>query len=253
MSKAKKIVITVIAVLLVLSLAAGFFVPRIMLYAAIKSLGEYPELPVTIITEEQIVAVDYGETQRIEEHGMSMEIPAHLVKGKSIDKTVRYIEPVEEDEKFKTSIIISTPSDLQDLNIIKDGTFDTDTGLSVDMSRIRKGFEAMGGPLPDSGFNTYKRIYLLKDDDYSFWNFNQGAAYFAISYMRSILPGFSRLEIFEMDDKCGFITYFSSSNMCIIDVYSKNDLNKNYTFSIRHKESESYLVYSVLSSIEIVD
>jgi len=107
----------------------------------------------------------------------------------------------------------------------------------------------MGGPLPDSAYNTYKQMYLLTDDDYSFWNFNQGAAYFAMNTLRSVIAVYDRIEMFETEDLCGFINCSDWKPQYILEIYHKDDLNTVYNIIISREDIE--LVYAVLDSVEI--
>lgn len=250
MTKTKKMILIIVSIILFLAIAAWFLVPRILVYIGVKTFDTIEEISVSTVSAETIANAEYGEMQRIEADGISLEIPADFVQ-KELDNPdiglVIYHSPMREDKSYAHSIMVLTPTDMSDLNFLQEGVFNSDTGVEMSQEQLQKGFEAMGGPLPDSAYNTYKRTYLLTEDDYSFWNLNQGAAYLAASALRSVTLTYDRAELFETDNICGFINFSDEKGSCIAEIYSKDDLNTVHTLI-----TDTDLIYTVLDSVEIV-
>ena len=236
MSKAKKIVITVIAVLLVLSLAAGFFVPRIMLAVATSTIINDVVEPATYFTEFDVRNED---VQTIDNGHIAIDIPKELVKTEtSVDSVVIY-----RNTDKSISVLMMSPEDLSDLNLMLEDTMEetmSSGNVSISTKQLRKGFEAMGNGIPDSAYNTYKCCYLTSKEDNSFWNFNQAAAFLVAGTLKSTAAQYGPVQIYETDTICGFIS------TGLLEVYSTDDLNTVTGILVKGMDSND--VYAIMNS-----
>ncbi len=250
MSKTKKVILIIAGILLFLAIAAWILVPRILVLIGVKSIDMIEEIPVSTISAETIANADMGETQRIEADGISLEIPADLKREKHDLDALVYRSPVEnEDETPEHSILVIGASDMHEVSFTQSEAIETPMLVKLEQKKVLKGFEAMGMPVPDSAYNTFKMAYTLTEDDYSFWNLNQGMAYFAGNALQEVVMLYDRVELFETEDLCGFINYSDEKTQYILQIYSKDDLNTVYDVVVRSQNPD--LVYAVLDSVEI--
>lgn len=250
MSKTKKIILIIVGIILFLAIAAWILVPRILVLIGVKSIDMIEEIPVSTISAETIANADMGKTQRIEKEGISLEIPADLRQEKHDLDALVYRSPVEnEDETHEHSILVMGASDMHEVSFTQSEAMETPMLVKLELKKVIKGFEAMGMPVPDSAYNTFKMAYTLTEDDYSFWNLNQGVAYFAGSALQEAVMIYDRVELFETEDLCGFISCSDKKSQYILQIFSKNDLNTVYDVVIRSEDPD--LIYAVLDSVEI--
>lgn len=250
MSKTKKVVLIIVGIILFLAIAAWILVPRILILIGVKALDDIEEIPVSTISAETIANADMGETQRIEAEGISLEIPAELKQEEYDLDTLVYRSPVEnEDETPEHSILVMGATDMHEVSFTQSEAMETPMLVKIEQKKALKGFEAMGMPVPDSAYNTFKMVYTLTEDDYSFWNLNQGVAYFAGRALQTVVLLYDRAELFETEDLCGFINCSDKKSQYILQIYSKDDLNTVYDVVIRSEDPD--LVYAVLDSVEI--
>ncbi|MBR6616477.1 MAG: hypothetical protein IKL00_01215 [Oscillospiraceae bacterium] len=245
MPKAKKIVITVIAVLLVLALAAWFFVPRILLYAGSKAILSNIGEAATYFTEYDVRNED---VQTIDNGHIAIDIPKELVKNeKKINNLVIY----QNTEKTK-SVLLANPEDMSELNLLNGENMQevlSSAKISIGMEQLRRGFEALGNGLPDCGYNTYKCIRLLDKEDNSFWNFNQAAAFLVAGTLKEMSTIYDIEQIYESDDICGFVFYSLRSNGTYrvgLEIYRTDDLNTVSTVMLTVENLED--AYAVMNS-----
>ncbi|MBR2912803.1 MAG: hypothetical protein IKK51_02400 [Oscillospiraceae bacterium] len=250
MSKAKKIVITVIAVLLVLSLAAGFFVPRIMLAVATSTIINDVVEPATYFTEFDVRNED---VQTIDNGHIAIDIPKELIKKDENFYNLSIYKNADES----ASIILMDPLDLSDLNIMREGMIldsmiheaKTPTKISISSKQLLRGFEAMGNCIPDSAYNTYKCCYLTSKDDNSFWNINQASAFLVAGSLKSIMATYGPMQIYESDSICGFVSVTLESDGIsrgLLEVYSTDDLNTVTGILVKGMDSND--VYAIMNS-----
>lgn len=250
MSKTKKIILIIVGIILFLAIAAWILVPRILVLIGVKSIDMIEEIPVSTISAETIANADMGETQRIEKEGISLEIPADLRQEKHDLDALVYRSPVEnEDETPGHSFLVMGASDMHEVSFTQSEAMETPMLVKLELKKVIKGFEAMGMPVPDSAYNTFKIAYTLTEDDYSFWNLNQGVAYFAGSALQEAVMIYDRVELFETEDLCGFISCSDKKSQYILQIFSKDDLNTVYDVVIRSEDPD--LIYAVLDSVEI--
>ena len=245
MPKAKKIVITVISVLLVLALAAWFFVPRILLYAGSKAILSNIGEAATYFTEYDVRNED---VQTIDNGHIAIDIPKELVKNeKKINNLVIY----QNTEKTK-SVLLANPEDMSELNLLNGENMQevlSSAKISIGMEQLRRGFEALGNGLPDCGYNTYKCIRLLDKEDNSFWNFNQAAAFLVAGTLKEMSTIYDIEQIYESDDICGFVFYSLRSNGTYrvgLEIYRTDDLNTVSTVMLTVENLED--AYAVMNS-----
>ncbi len=224
MSKLKKIVITVIAVLLVLALAAWFFVPRILMAFGTGTITENISEPATYFTEYN---VHNENTQTISNGHISIDIPADFAQ----ESTDYENAAIYRNQAGNLSVLLSQAEDLHELNLMNEGTFQETVSsgdISVSMEQLRKGFEAMGNGMPDSAYNLYKCCHLTSKDDNSFWNLNQAAAFLTAGSLKEIAVSYGNTQIYETDEICGFISYNINDESIYkfqLEIYTADDLN----------------------------
>lgn len=250
MSKTKKIIITIIAVLLVLSLAAYFLVPRVLL--AIGTRAILPDVGESAIyfTKYDILAED---VQTIDNGKIAIDIPADYVKREFEEGSEISMQIYHSADKSYT-VLFGMPDDLSGLNLLDPENFDStvsDLKFSIGMEQLKSGFEAIGNGLPDSAYNTFKCMALLDSEDNSFWNFNQATAFLVTGTLKTMLVGYAETEICENGDICALINYYSQENAddpvkAILEIYDKNDLNTVNTVLVAAPDRDG--IYEVLNS-----
>ncbi len=244
MKKSTKIIITIVSILLVLSLAAWFFIPRIYISLGTKAILPDVGEAATYFTAYDVRSED---VQTISNGHIAIDIPADFAVNKELESTIIYRNADE-----TASILIIEPSDMSDLNLLAADSFsETVTGLQgiYAVDQIRKGFEQLGNGLPDSAYNTYKCIHLLDEDDNSFWNFNQGLAFLITGTLKGIVPAFGEVEIYETEDICGFVEVSvqeDGSTSGWLTIYRADDLNT--VSGVKFKGMDRETIYAVMNS-----
>ncbi len=245
MKKTTKIIVTIVSILLVLGLAAWFFIPRIYISLGTKAILPDVGEAATYFTAYDVRSED---VQTISNGHIAIDIPAEYVQ-----KDVELNSPIIYQNSEKTaSILLTAPDDRSDLNLMNADSFsETVSGLRgvYSVNQIRKGFERLGNGLPDSAYNTYKCIHLLDEDDNSFWNFNQGLAFLITGTLKGIVPAFGEVEIYETEDICGFVEVSVQEDGSIsgwLTIYRADDLNT--VSSVKFTGMDRETIYAVMNS-----
>ncbi len=245
MTKTKKIIITIVSILLVLGIAAWFFVPRILLALGTRAIVSDPVgESATYFTAFDVRSED---VQTIDNGHIAVEIPTDFQEYKTHENSVIYRNGEE-----TASIVLIGASDMSDLNLLAADSFgETVTGLqgTYSVEQIRKGFERMGNGLPDSAYNTYKCVYLLDEEDNSFWNFNQGLAFLTAATLKQATPAYGDVEIYESDEICGFVHVQEAEDGTasgLLEIYSVDDLGT--VSSMIFKGVDRNTIYAVMNS-----
>ncbi len=244
MNKTKKVIITVVSILLVLGLAAWFFVPRILIFLGTKAiLPDVGEAAVYFTAYD----VHAENVQTIGNGHITVDIPSDFEMNKEFDGGVVYRNADE-----TASILITEPSDMSELNLLAADSFsETVSGLQgvYSVNQIRKGFERLGNGLPDSAYNTFKCVYLLDEDDNSFWNFNQGLAFLTAGTLKQTTPAYGPVEIYETDEICGFVhveEHEDGTATGLLEIYRTDDLGTVSSMIIKNTDRET--IYAIMNS-----
>lgn len=255
MSKAKKIVITVIAVLLVLAVAAWFFVPRIMLAVATSTIINDVGEAATYFTEYD---VRNDNVQTIDNGHIAIDIPKEFVKK---DENLYELTIYQNADK-SASVILVDSMDLSDLNMMQESMIQesrvqeamSPAKISISSKQLRRGFETMGNGIPDCAYNTYKCCHLTSKDDNSFWNINQASAFLVAGSLKSIAATYGPVQIYENDSICGFISATVESDGTakgLLEVYSTDDLNTVTGILVKGMDIND--VYAIMNSARAID
>lgn len=258
MSKAKKIILTIVIIIVSLAILAWIFIPRLLILFAAKQVTPDVGPAAEYFTEydKTIINVDY--TQNISHDGLTITLPGNFVEHElTLENTIMYILPAEGEEAAQESIVFMAVSDLSDMNLFSEENMAELTGGMLDKfatNRLMKGFEALGHGFPDSAYNTLKSTALLSEDDYSFWNVNQGFAYVISGMIKNTSFMADHNYIYENEDICGIIHVRElPEDECkyyiVADMFSTDDLGSAHGLLIKTNHLD--LAYAMINSIII--
>lgn len=250
----RKIIIVIAAALVILLAVVYFWVikPRIELNNLIceflPEVGEGAEYFTEYDTVDDSMVT-------LETDVLSVDIPADYVQ-KDIGEldAVMYHDSNNDDLSV---IVMTSDTDLSGMSFFYRDNYDdvSDEEYETIVKYLKEWFGALGNGLPDSAYGTYKCMYLLSDDDRSFWNIGQNIAFGIMGIMRESVPMWGdEIYIYETDDKCGFVhvSYPTDTRECYwvtVDLYSTDDLNAPYTVMINTESLEE--AYAMVNSITI--
>ncbi len=240
--KKKKTIALVGIIVVLMTVAALVLVPRIRLYNAVKDidLGPVGEMFTQYdVTDDNLV--------RIEEEYCYISIPVdYEYEEKDVIKTYKY----SEDE----AVSFSNDTNEEALVFLQDSfgesleLFD----IEMQMKDLKKGFEDLGYGIPDNEYNTVKNMYLLNEDDYSFWNYNKGLAYALTARMKSETMWMSKQYIYEREDMYATVlARLWEDGKCYYyaTVYNPDDLNESFVIIIRTYDEQKAM--AILNSVEL--
>lgn len=253
MTKKKGITIAIIivSVLLVGYLALGVFLPRILLAVVVNKATDVGE-GASSFTHYDVTG---DNTKEINNGKMTISIPEGYIEK---DMGERECQMYTADESQKYTIVLMDPLDMSYMNLLSEENLEnSDINIKLGSEQIKKGFEKLGKGCPDSGYNTYKCIYLLEEDDYSFWDLEKGMAYSVAGFLKHVSPSWGTVYIYDNGDVCGFvhINELSDPNKAkyrgTLELYSKSDLNTVSTIMIMANTAEE--IYAVANSARIIE
>lgn len=257
MSKAKKIILTIVIIIISLIILLWVLGLRLVIWYAAKQVTPDIGPAAEYFTEYNVTMNTVDYVQDISHNGLTMTIPGNYVQEElSLKNTVMYVLPHEE-ETATESVVFMASSDLSDMNLFSEENMATYTGGMLDKfaaNKLMKGFEDLGHGLPDSAYNTFKSTSLLTADDYSFWNWQKGFAYVVSGMIKntSFLGDYN--YIYETNDICGIIhvrelTEQDYKYYIFADMFSTEDLGTAHGLLIKTNDLE--MAYAMINSITI--
>lgn len=133
MSKAKKIILTIVIIIVSLAILAWIFIPRLLILFAAKQVTPDVGPAAEYFTEydKTIINVDY--TQNISHDGLTITLPGNFVEHElTLENTIMYILPAEGEEAAQESIVFMAVSDLSDMNLFSEENMAELTGGMLD-------------------------------------------------------------------------------------------------------------------------
>ena len=248
MTKKKTITIIIIiaAVLLVGYLALGVLLPRIFIAVAVNKMLDVGESAAPFTHYD----VTGDNTMDVSNGRMTISIPEGYIE-KDMGDLGAQMYTADQTQKF--TIIIMDPSDMSYMNLLsEDNLKSLDVNVNFTRKQIERGFEKLGNGCPDSSYNAYKCIYMLEDDDYSFWDLEKGIAFAITGILKQIMPYWGTVYMYDNGDVCGFvhINEFTEPEEAkfrgTLELYSKSDLNNVTTIMIMANTAEE--IYAVANS-----
>ncbi len=258
MSKAKKIILTIVIIIVSLAILAWIFIPRLLILFAAKQVTPDVGPAAEYFTEYDATMDTIDYVQDISHDGLTMTIPGNYVEHElTLENTIMYILPTKGETGAQESIVFMAVSDLSDMNLFSEENLTELTGGLLDKfatNRLMKGFEALGHGLPDSAYNTFKSTALLSEDDYSFWNVNQGFAYVISGMIKNTSFMADHNYIYETEDICGIIHVRELPDQeckyyIVADMFSTEDLGTAHGLLIKTNNLD--LAYAMINSITI--
>ncbi len=126
-------------------------------------------------------------------------------------------------------------------------------GIEYKMEDLKDGFEKLGYGIPDSTYDTYKCLYLLKGSDYSFWDYKKGLAYANAAFVKNETMWMDANYVYERDDMYALIMERNLVDEGVyvyyVDLYNPNNLNQSNMVVIRVKDKQQ--AYAIINSIEL--
>lgn len=235
-----------IGILLVVGVLFAIFLPkRIKLYFAIKdnieSLG-----PEGKMFESYDVADD--TLIRVGNDNISVAVPGGCMYED------RNIVDVYQSLDGKEYVSIS-----KEINDVEVSFFGSDYkeseifGIEYKRETLMAGFEKMGYGVPDSTYNTFKCLYLLKESDYSFWDYGKGIAYANAAYVKNEIMWMDVHYVYERDDMYALIMerHLQDEGLYYycVEVYDPNNLNQSYIIIIKVEDKEQ--AYAIINSVKL--
>lgn len=257
MSKAKKIILTIVIILVSLIILFWIFGLRLVIWYAAKQITPDIGPAAEYFTEYNVTMDTTDYVQDISHDGLTMTIPGNFVEHElSLENTVMYILPTE-GETDTESVVFMASSDLSDMNLFSEenmATYTNDMSDKVAADKLMKGFEDLGHGLPDSAYNTFKSTSLLTADDYSFWNWQKGFAYVVSGMIKTTSFSGDYNYIYETDDLCGIIHVRELAEKdykyyIVADMFSTDDLGTAHGLLIKTNSLEQ--AYAMINSIVI--
>lgn len=244
--KTVTIVIIIAAVLLVGYIAVSIVVPRVMLHITIKEtladVGDGAEY----FTE---YSVAHREATFSADNGYIMiDIPAELSTSEIILETTQLFK---DDDGHMVTLL--EEDDFSDMNLLDREIFNNqDFKVRIGINQFIKGVESLGNGLPDSAFGTLKCAYMLDEEDYNPYSFNNQVAYYYMGELKQALHT-GTTYVYENDDICGFIHVSENTTLpnepdyfVDFDVYRKDNLNVATWVLFRSDDLQE--VYAVINS-----
>ncbi|MBE5943722.1 MAG: hypothetical protein E7258_02265 [Lachnospiraceae bacterium] len=242
MSK-KKVLIIVSVLIVLLVVGAFFFIPRIRLYNAIKDLDLGPRGEMFAqydVTDDTLV--------KTEAEYFYIGVPEGYVYEDN--------DSLEIYRKSDTECVAITKETNEGTFSLLDEMYEENFelfGIDVQMEDIKKGFEYFEYGKPDNEYNTIKHLYLLNEDDYSFWNYKKGLAYAYSAYIKSELIWMSKQYIYERENMCATIMVGISDDNSIytyfVTIYDPEDLNTSNIVMIKTEDEQQ--AHDIINSIEL--
>lgn len=263
-SNIKKVILIVVGSVLALLALVVFFVPRFVVYHQAKQVTAELGPAAEIFTDFELVLPDTEAVREVTFDGMTVTIPGYLTDERSVlGYAYMYEEPEEDGKTGGRSVIIAT-MDVSDTNSYLEEmiTEKVDGPLGkYAFKQLMKGYEDLGNGFPENNYTMEKSYYLLKEDDYSFWNWKQGFAYVINGVLKkeaSYICDYT--YIYEKADICGFIHVDDRTDHAQSDsseysyrvtarMYSVNDYSTEHALLIGCDSLET--AYAIINSAEI--
>ncbi len=238
------VVVGIVAVLVVLG--AIVLPKRIKLYNAIKDNIE------TLGPEGKMF-----EAYDVEDDSLVIVESKYLTIGVPKDCVAEDNDVIEsyksDDEKEYVAISKSVSTDV--ISFFEPGYGDESEifGIEYSFDELREGFEKLGYGIPDSTYNTHKCIYLLKEEDYSFWDYEEALAYANAAYLKGQTFNIDTNYIYEREDMYALIMERNLAEEGVvsfyINVFDPKDLNTSYLVVVSSKDRQQ--AYAIINSIKL--
>ncbi len=248
MTKKKTVTITIIvaSVLLVGYLVVAVIVPRVMLHNLIKEnlsdIGDGAEYftEYSVAHTEATFSADNGY--------IAVDIPKVYKKQDEFSISQLY------RKNDTNSISILEYDDFSEFNLLDPRNYENyDFEVEIGIKEFVSGVEGFGNGLPDSAYGTYKCIYMMDEEDYNPFNFNNQVAYYAMGVLKTIVGTWGDVTVYENDNICGFVhvserTYIEegAKYFGLLEIYSKDNLNELTTIMIHTDNLQE--IYAIMNS-----
>lgn len=247
-------------VLLILLGCVGF---RLVIFYFAKQVTPDVNPVIESYTEYDRKMTDTEAVQEVTANRMKLTIPADFEAVEPIQESVRYATLDAEGNPWE-QVIIMEPSDVGEMNFFGAENLEELDRKPLEKyvaKKLMKGFEDLGYGIPDNYFHLAKAYYQLKEEDYSFWNWQQGFAYVICAYLKSEVPMIADyMMIYETDEVCGFIfvtdrsakTEIASTGpryLVIADLFSTGDMSTGHTLMLSGESLEQ--IYAIINTAVI--
>ncbi len=246
----KKLWIVVIGAVVVLLAVIIFWVikPRIDINRAIKAtlpdVGEGAEY----FTEYQLTD---NHLVKKEHYGYAVSVPSDYIKQDvAID-----VQLYQDAEIPDLKMIIRPFEDLSEMSLYHRDNYEdlTNREYKRTISTYRKWFATLGYGQPDTAYGMFKCMYLLDNDDRSFWNLEQNLAFSVLGVVKQeVAMDMDEIYIYEKGDVCGlvFVNHPNANRpyyYVVADLFSTDDLNMACGLILTTKTVEE--AYAMINSV----
>ena len=260
----KKVILIVVGAIFVLFALVLFLVPRIVIYHQAKQVTAELGPAAEYFTEFDLTLPDEEPVREVTFDGMTVTIPGYLKNERSVlSNSCIYEEPLEDGKTGGRSVIIVT-MDVSDTNSYLEEMITEKVEGPLGkyaVKQLMKGYEDLGNGIPENNYAMEKSYYLLKEEDYSFWNCKQGFAYIINGVLKkeaSFICDYT--YVYEKEDISGFIHVDGRTDHAQSDssgysyrvtarMYSVNDYSTEHALLIRCDSLET--AYAIINSAKI--
>ena len=243
----KKSMLIVVGILLVLVAVGTILLPkRIRLYNEIKNnidgLGPKGEMfDAFDVTDDSLVQIDTSN--------LTIGVPKDFIQGDN-EIIVTY-KSADESQLVGVSKHVSD----EPIAFFMPGYGENSQifGIEYSFDDLRKGFEKLGYGIPDNTYNTYKCMYLLKEKDYSFWDYEKGLAYANAAFVKGETMMMDTNYVYEREDMYALIMERNLVDEGMlhfyVEVFDPDDLNTSYLVVVKVKDRQQ--AYAIINSIKM--
>lgn len=243
--KKKGLLVLSVTVLILVSVGILLLPKRIKLYNAvndnIESLGAKGEM------FDSYDVVD-DSLEQIETEHLIVGVPKGSVSEKN--------DIIDSYKLADESVYVGISKNVSDERIafFVPGCGETSQIFDIEYSfdDLREGFEKLGYGMPNSTYNTYKCMYLLKEEDYSFWDYEKGLAYANVAYVKNEDMWMDVHYVYEREDMYATIMERNLGEDGLhffVSVFDPGDLNTSYMVVIRVNDRQQG--YAIINSIKL--
>ncbi len=261
--KRRRVALIAVFSVVVLMILAGSLGLRLVIRHFAKQVRTDFNVTVEYFTEYDLTMPDSEAVQEITLNGVTATIPADFIEMEPVVESPRY-GTVDEEGNPTQQVIFMPPSDVSEMNLFGEENMENLSNFPLGqyaVNQLKKGFEALGHGIPDNFYHMTKANFLLTEEDYSFWNWQQGFAYVISGYIKNQTPVIGEyVLIYEEDDICGFIYVTDKSAKegnvstvsdyyVIADLFSTSDFSTGHTLIINCESLEE--IYAIINSVVI--
>ena len=179
--KVKRIILIVVISMVILTLLVWNVGIRLIILYLERQITPKLGPAAEYFTEFDLTMADSEAVQVITINDVTITIPAEFEETEPLG-TTRIFSTIDEEGNVTKGLLILTPGDVSEINLLGEQNMDKMAANfwgKYAVKQLVKGYEDLGYGIPDNFYNMSKSYYLLKEEDYSFWNWRKELDFFA--------------------------------------------------------------------------